>query len=40
MTFQSTLKKPVAMLDDLGGQLRFYARSIGWSGRTIRRYKK
>jgi phospholipid/cholesterol/gamma-HCH transport system permease protein len=40
MTLQSTLKKPVAVLDDLGGQLRFYARSIGWSGRTIRRYKK
>jgi len=40
MTLQSTLKKPVAALDDLGGQLRFYARSIGWSGRTIRRYKK
>ena len=40
MTLQATLKKPVAMLDDLGGQLRFYARSIGWSGRTIRRYKK
>jgi phospholipid/cholesterol/gamma-HCH transport system permease protein len=36
----STLHKPVAALDDLGGQLRFYARSIGWSGRTIRRYKK
>jgi phospholipid/cholesterol/gamma-HCH transport system permease protein len=40
MSLQSTLKKPVAVLDDLGGQLRFYARSIGWSGRTIRRYKK
>jgi phospholipid/cholesterol/gamma-HCH transport system permease protein len=40
MTLQSTLKKPIAVLDDLGGQLRFYARSIGWSGRTIRRYKK
>jgi phospholipid/cholesterol/gamma-HCH transport system permease protein len=40
MSLQSTLKKPVAALDDLGGQLLFYARSIGWSGRTIRRYKK
>ncbi|MGZ4451951.1 MAG: MlaE family ABC transporter permease [Actinomycetes bacterium] len=40
MSIQTTLKKPVAALDDLGGQLRFYARSIGWSGRTIRRYKK
>jgi phospholipid/cholesterol/gamma-HCH transport system permease protein len=40
MTLRATLNKPVAALDDLGGQLRFYARSIGWSGRTIRRYKK
>jgi phospholipid/cholesterol/gamma-HCH transport system permease protein len=40
MGIQTTLKKPVAALDDLGGQLRFYARSIAWSGRTIRRYKK
>jgi phospholipid/cholesterol/gamma-HCH transport system permease protein len=40
MAVPSTLKKPVALLDDLGGQLRFYARSIGWSGRTVRRYKK
>jgi phospholipid/cholesterol/gamma-HCH transport system permease protein len=43
MTLQSTLKKPFKGLDDgvlsLGGQLRFYARSIAWSGRTIRRYK-
>jgi phospholipid/cholesterol/gamma-HCH transport system permease protein len=40
MTLQSTLKKPLAALDDLGGQLLFYGRSIGWSGRTVRRYKK
>src|SRR5690348_975100 len=44
MTVQSTLKKPFKTVDDgltgLGGQLRFYARSIGWSGRTLRRYKK
>ena len=43
MTLQSTLRRPIATVDDgltgLGGQLRFYARSIGWSGRTIRRYK-
>jgi phospholipid/cholesterol/gamma-HCH transport system permease protein len=36
--------KPVKTVDDglvgLGGQLRFYGRSIGWSGRTVRRYKK
>ena len=44
MTIQSTLKKPFTTVDDgltgLGGQLRFYARSLGWSGRTVRRYKK
>lgn len=40
MSIQSTLMKPVAALDDLGAQMRFYARSIGWSGRTVRRYKK
>jgi phospholipid/cholesterol/gamma-HCH transport system permease protein len=44
MTLQSTLRKPVKTVDDgltgMGGQLQFYARSIGWSGRTIRRYKK
>ena len=36
----STLRKPVDAVDDLGGQLRFYLRSIGWAPRTIRRYKK
>jgi phospholipid/cholesterol/gamma-HCH transport system permease protein len=44
MSIQSTLRRPVKVVDDglvgLGGQLRFYARSIGWSGRTVRRYKK
>jgi len=44
MTVQATLKKPFTTVDDgltgLGGQLRFYARSLGWSGRTVRRYKK
>jgi phospholipid/cholesterol/gamma-HCH transport system permease protein len=43
MAIQGALK-PVKSLDDsllgLGGQLRFYARSIGWSGKTLRRYKK
>src|SRR4051812_12861800 len=37
---QSVLRKPVNALDDLGGQLSFYGRSIGWTGRTLRRYKK
>jgi phospholipid/cholesterol/gamma-HCH transport system permease protein len=44
VSIQSALKKPVKTVDDgllgLGGQLRFYGRSIGWSGRTVRRYKK
>jgi phospholipid/cholesterol/gamma-HCH transport system permease protein len=44
VTIQSTLKRPFTTVDDgltgLGGQLRFYARSLGWSGRTVRRYKK
>ena len=44
MSLQRSLIRPVKVADDslvgLGGQLRFYARSIGWSGRTVRRYKK
>jgi phospholipid/cholesterol/gamma-HCH transport system permease protein len=40
MAVQEILRKPGRALDDLGGQLAFYARSIGWTGRTIRRYKK
>jgi len=44
MPIQSILLKPVKSLDgsltQLGRQMRFYARSIGWSGRTVRRYKK
>lgn len=44
MSIQTALLRPVKRLDNgltqLGGQLSFYARSIGWSGRTVRRYKK
>ena len=44
MTTLTSLKslagRPVAALDDLGGQLRFYVTSLAWSGRTLRRYKK
>lgn len=32
--------KPVEALDSLGEQMRFYVRSLAWSGRTVRRYKK
>jgi phospholipid/cholesterol/gamma-HCH transport system permease protein len=44
MTLQTLLLKPVKGIDNgltqLGHQMRFYARSIGWTGRTVRRYKK
>jgi phospholipid/cholesterol/gamma-HCH transport system permease protein len=44
MSLTDALLKPVRTLDGsltgLGGQLRFYVKSIGWSGRTVRRYKK
>jgi phospholipid/cholesterol/gamma-HCH transport system permease protein len=44
MTYLSTLRKPFTTVDEgltgMGGQLRFYGRSIIWSGRTVRRYKK
>jgi phospholipid/cholesterol/gamma-HCH transport system permease protein len=32
--------RPGQALDSLGGQLRFYIRSLAWSPRTLRRYKK
>ncbi|HEV7172977.1 ABC transporter permease [Pedococcus sp.] len=32
--------RPLEALDSLGEQMRFYVRSLAWSGRTIRRYKK
>ncbi|MBE7188172.1 MAG: ABC transporter permease [Jatrophihabitans endophyticus] len=31
---------PLAVLDDLGEQMSFYGRSLAWTPRTIRRYKK
>jgi phospholipid/cholesterol/gamma-HCH transport system permease protein len=34
------LRAPLAALDQLGGQLLFYARSLVWTPRTVRRYKK
>jgi phospholipid/cholesterol/gamma-HCH transport system permease protein len=37
---QTLAGRPVTALDDLGGQLRFYVRSLAWSGRTLRRYKR
>ena len=32
--------RPVEALDSLGEQMRFYIRSLAWSPRTLRRYKK
>ncbi len=32
--------RPARALDSLGEQMRFYVRSLAWSGRTVRRYKK
>jgi phospholipid/cholesterol/gamma-HCH transport system permease protein len=40
MTIGDGLSKPLERLDDLGEQLWFYGRSIGWSWRTLRRYKR
>jgi phospholipid/cholesterol/gamma-HCH transport system permease protein len=44
MSIQTILRKPIKGIDDgltqLGRQMTFYARSIGWTGRTLRRYKK
>jgi phospholipid/cholesterol/gamma-HCH transport system permease protein len=34
------LTRPLAGLDGMGRQLQFYVRSLGWTGRTLRRYKK
>ncbi|GGO98452.1 MlaE family ABC transporter permease [Wenjunlia tyrosinilytica] len=32
--------RPLRSLEELGDQLSFYGRSLGWTGRTLRRYKK
>jgi phospholipid/cholesterol/gamma-HCH transport system permease protein len=31
---------PLGVLDTLGDQMSFYGRSLGWTPRTVRRYKK
>jgi phospholipid/cholesterol/gamma-HCH transport system permease protein len=33
-------RRPLDSLDDLGDQLGFYGRALGWTPRTLRRYKK
>ena len=35
-----TLRRPVDGLDDLGGQLQFYARALAWTPRALRRYTR
>ncbi|AWI31807.1 MULTISPECIES: ABC transporter permease [Streptomyces] len=32
--------RPLRSLEELGAQLVFYGRSLAWTGRTLRRYKK
>src|SRR3954453_5649028 len=34
------LERPLRSLEELGAQLSFYGRSLAWTGRTLRRYKK
>jgi phospholipid/cholesterol/gamma-HCH transport system permease protein len=34
------IKRPLGSLEELGTQLSFYGRSLAWTGRTLRRYKK
>ncbi|MGW2930691.1 MlaE family ABC transporter permease [Streptomyces sp. NPDC055722] len=37
---QRFLDRPLRSLEELGTQLSFYGRSLTWTGRTLRRYKK
>ncbi|MEV6839003.1 ABC transporter permease [Streptomyces sp. NPDC051133] len=37
---QRVLDRPLRSLEELGTQLSFYGRSLAWTGRTLRRYKK
>jgi phospholipid/cholesterol/gamma-HCH transport system permease protein len=37
---KAAVAAPGRWLDDLGGQLSFYGRSLGWTYRTVVRYKK
>ncbi|MCQ4084046.1 ABC transporter permease [Streptomyces sp. RB6PN25] len=34
------LARPLRSLEELGAQMSFYGRSVAWTGRTLRRYKK
>jgi phospholipid/cholesterol/gamma-HCH transport system permease protein len=39
-TLRSAYQRPLAGLDNLGRELRFYAKAIAWTPRTIRRYRR
>ena len=39
-TLRSADERPLAGLDNLGRELKFYAKAIGWTPRTIRRYRR
>ncbi|MGI8678050.1 MAG: MlaE family ABC transporter permease [Jatrophihabitans sp.] len=39
-TARKAVTAPLGVLDQLGDQLSFYGRSLGWAPRTVRRYKK
>jgi len=39
-TLRSAYQRPLAGLDNLGRELKFYAKAIGWTPRTIRRYRR
>ena len=33
-------RRPLGLLDNLGGELSFYLRALAWTPRTVKRYKK
>jgi phospholipid/cholesterol/gamma-HCH transport system permease protein len=39
-TLRSAYQRPLAGLDNLGRELKFYAKAIGWTPRTIRRHRR
>lgn len=39
-TARRVIRVPLGQLDQLGDQLGFYLRALGWTPRTLRRYKK
>ena len=39
-TARKAVNAPLGVLDGLGDQASFYGRAIGWTPRTVRRYKK